>query len=148
MENKIDIARISRLLGVVDIVSVGPGDFLFKKGNQGTGFYIVRSGRLQIVSGDIVYETITTGDIVGEMAVVDEATRSASVVARTRADLIAVDPPGFLALVRNEPQFALIIMQVMARRLRKMNQRYQRTRARRPVAYKLRVRRTPVTETS
>src|SRR5271156_3186720 len=112
MEKKIDIVRISRLLGVVDMVSVGPGNFLFRKGDQGTGFYIVRSGRLQIMSGNIVYETITTGDVVGEMAVVDEATRSASVVARTHAELIAVDPPGFLALVRNEPQFALIIMQV------------------------------------
>jgi CRP-like cAMP-binding protein len=125
MGAKIDIALISRLLGVVDIVSVAPGDFLFREGDKADGFYIVRSGELQRMSGDIIYETITAGDIVGEMAVVDETTRSASVLARTRSELVAVDPPGFLALVKNEPAFALTIMRVMSRRLRKMNRRYE-----------------------
>jgi CRP/FNR family transcriptional regulator, cyclic AMP receptor protein len=122
---EIDVAQISRLLGVVDVVSVARGDFLFKEGDKADGFYIVRHGRLQIVSADIVYETITAGDIVGEMAVVDETTRSASVLARTRAELIAVDAPAFMVLVKSEPAFALTVMRTMARRLRKMNRRYR-----------------------
>lgn len=125
MEAKIDISQISRLLGVVDIVSVASGDFLFKEKDKADGFYIVRSGELQIIHGDIIYETIRAGDIVGEMAVVDETTRSASVLARTRAELVAVDSLGFLALVKDDPVFALTVMRVMSRRLRKMNRRYE-----------------------
>jgi CRP/FNR family cyclic AMP-dependent transcriptional regulator len=134
MEAQTDIAHISRLLGVVDIVSVAPGDFLFKEEDKAGGFYIVRSGELQIIHGDIIYETIRAGDIVGEMAVVDETTRSASVLARTRAELVAVDAPGFLALVKNEPAFALTVMRVMSRRLRKMNRRYETAQITHPAA--------------
>lgn len=125
MTDKIDIAEISRLLGVVDIVSIARGDFLFRAGDEANGFYVVRRGELEIRNDHLLYETISTGDIVGEMSVVDESTRSASVLARTRAELIAVDPAGFLALVENEPAFALTVMRVMARRLRQMNRRYE-----------------------
>ena len=132
MGAEIDIAQISRFLGVVDIVSVAPGNFLFKEEDRADGFYIVRSGKLQIIHGNIIYETIRAGDIVGEMAVVDETTRSASVLARTRAELVAVDRPGFLALVDNEPAFALTVMRVMSRRLRQMNRRYETAQTKHP----------------
>lgn len=103
------------------IVSIVRGDFLFRAGDEANGFYIVRHGELEIRIDHLVYET----NIVGEMSVVDESTRSASVLARTRAELIAVDPPGFLALVENTPAFALTVMRIMARRLRQMNRRYE-----------------------
>jgi len=51
--------------------------------------------------------------------------RSASVIAGTYSELIKIDASQFLALVSATPDFALMVMRVMARRLRVMNRRYR-----------------------
>jgi CRP-like cAMP-binding protein len=111
------------LLGVIDMVALQPGDFLFQEGDVADGLFIVRRGLVQVISRGVSYETVTTGGIVGELAIVDEGVRSAAVLATTHAELIKVDIPGFLALVEHEPEFALTVMHVMAHRLRTMNGR-------------------------
>ena len=80
---------------------------------------------LQIIGAGVIYETVTAGGVVGELAMADEGKRSASVLAIDHAELWAVDTPGFLALVKEDPEFAMAIMCIMARRLRTMNHRYQ-----------------------
>jgi CRP-like cAMP-binding protein len=125
MTHEVNLATLGRLLGVVDVVSVSPGNFLFREGDDAAALYIVRSGVLQIVGDDVIYETVTAGGVVGELAIADEGKRSASVLASTHAELWAVDTLGFLALVKADPEFALTIMSVMARRLRTMNLRYR-----------------------
>lgn len=124
MARHLDVARISRLLGVIELVSVRPGDFLFQENDEADALYVVRAGTLDVMRGSTVYDTVTPGGIVGELAIVDEGRRSASVLARTHSQLIKIDVPGFLDLVASEPEFALVVMQVMARRLRIMNYRY------------------------
>jgi CRP-like cAMP-binding protein len=60
------------------------------------------------------------------MAMVDRGTlRSASVIAGTYAELVKVDASDFLTLISADPDFAVMVMRVMARRLRLMNQRYR-----------------------
>lgn len=125
MTQDVDVSRISRLLGVIDLVSIRSGDFLFRKGDAADALYIVKSGTVQVIGeGDVIYERVSEGGIVGELAIVDEGTRSASVRAQSRADLIKVDVPGFLNLVVGEPEFSLAVMRVMSRRLRAMNRRH------------------------
>jgi CRP-like cAMP-binding protein len=125
MARDVDVSRISRLLGVIDLVSIRSGDFLFREGEVADALYIVKSGTVQVLGeGDVIYESVGEGGIVGELAIVDEGTRSASVRAECRADLIKVDVPGFLNLVAGEPEFSLAVMRVMSRRLRAMNRRH------------------------
>ena len=117
---------IARLAGGNDIVSLSAGDYLFREGDQSDALYIVKRGVLRVVSGSIVFETIRARDIVGEMAIVDEGSvRSASVIADTYAELTRIDIAAFLTLIENAPNFALIVMRTMARRLRIMNHRYR-----------------------
>jgi CRP-like cAMP-binding protein len=49
--------------------------------------------------------------------------RSATVIAGTHAELVAVDLGKFLSLIANTPRFALTVMRVITRRVRVMNQR-------------------------
>jgi CRP-like cAMP-binding protein len=125
MAQDVDVSKISRLLGVIDLVSIRPGDFLFQEGDDADALYIVKNGIVQVLGpGGLVYESVGEGGIVGELAIVDEGTRSASVRAQSRADLIKVDVPGFLNLVVGEPEFSLAVMRVMSCRLRAMNRRH------------------------
>jgi len=121
-----DFSTIANQRGLDAKTSLRPGDFLFHEGDDADALYIVARGMLRIMSGSAVYETVQAGCIVGEMAIVDQGTpRSASVIAGTYAELIRVDPAQFTELVAAAPEFALMVMRVMARRLRLMNQRYR-----------------------
>lgn len=120
------IAKPTAVIDTAVIVTVDGGDFLFREGDPADALYIVRKGVLRIVSGSIVYETVKPGGIVGEMGIVEQGgRRSASVIAGTRAELEKIDRSAFLMLIRSTPDFALEVMQVMARRLRVMNRRYR-----------------------
>ena len=121
-----DVASIGGLGGIAEKVSLLPGEFLFREGDDAHALYVVKSGVVRVVSGSTVYETVRAGGIVGEMAIVDPGTsRSASVIAGTHAELIEIDLVTFLDMVSKTPDFALMVMRVMARRLRIMNQRYR-----------------------
>jgi CRP-like cAMP-binding protein len=108
-----------------ELVSLHAGEFLFREGDAAEALYVVKKGTLRVVSGSTVYETLKPGGIVGEMAIIDQSSRrSASVIAGTYAELLKIDRKQFLDLVANNPDFSIEVMQVMARRLRVMNQRY------------------------
>ena len=118
--------KIAQLSGACQTVSLRSGEFLFREGDDADALYVVKSGVLRIMSGSTVYETVRVGGIVGEMAMVDEGVpRSASVIAGTYAQLTKIDLVEFLKLIASEPDFALVVMRVMARRLRVMNTRYR-----------------------
>ena len=126
MASDIDIVDALVISGRAKILTLNVGEVLIGEGEQAHGLYIVKGGLLRIESGTVIYETVTTGGIVGEMAIINEGMpRSASVIARTQAEVVEIDRATFLSLVSDRPHFALTVMRVMSRRLRRMNRRYR-----------------------
>jgi CRP-like cAMP-binding protein len=105
------------------VTTLIPGQLLFEKGQPGHQMYVVKSGELQIGEGNVVFETVKPGGILGEMAMVDDSPRSASVKALTACELIPIDKRRFLVMLQQTPFFAIRVMRVLARRLRAMNER-------------------------
>jgi CRP-like cAMP-binding protein len=106
-----------------DVVTLAPGDVLFEKNEPGRVMYVVKSGEMQIIDGNYVYETVSAGGILGEMALVDAGPRSATVRAVRQSVVIPLDERRFLFMVSQTPFFALRLMRVMSARLRAMNER-------------------------
>ena len=107
-------------------VRLEAGQVLFKNGDLGGSMYIVQSGTLRIRSGSVIYEDVGPGGMVGEMGIVETTMpRSAMVYALTPAELVEVDQERFLVLVDETPSFALTVMRVLSRRLRRMDDRYE-----------------------
>lgn len=104
-------------------ISLEAGQVLFKKGDLGHEIYIVRSGELQILDGNQVFETVGPGGIVGEMALIDGGPRSATARASCASEVNPLDERRFLFMVQQTPHFALRVMRVMSARLRAMNAR-------------------------
>ncbi|EDY80746.1 cyclic nucleotide-binding domain protein [Verrucomicrobiia bacterium DG1235] len=94
------------------------GSVIFKKGDAGESMYLVSSGKVDIVADGNVVETLTDGDIFGEMALIDHQVRSADAVANTDCGVICIDERRFLFMTENTPQFALQMMRLVAARLR------------------------------
>ncbi len=98
------------------------GEKVFSVGEAGDCLYLVKSGAVQIVMFGTVLETIKPNGIFGEMALIDGAPRSATAVANEACELVRIDRDAFRQLVRQNPDFALEVMHVMAKRLRQMNE--------------------------
>jgi CRP-like cAMP-binding protein len=97
------------------------GEKVFLEDEIGDAMYMVRSGRIDVITYGTVLENIRTGGIFGEMALIDDGLRSAAAIAAEPTEVVAIDKPAFLAIVRNDPQFALRVMNLLATRLRRMN---------------------------
>ena len=107
------------------VIALKPGEMLFAEGADGQSMYVVRSGTVRIGSGNTVYEDVETGGIVGEMAIIEDAPRSASATALTECEVAEIDRKRFDFLVQQTPHFARNVMKVLSRRLREMNERYR-----------------------
>ena len=115
-ENFLDLFRSE-----TDVVTLEPGQELFKKGDVGRHLYVVKSGDVQIVDDNHVFETVSAGGILGEMALINQEPRSTTVRAISKSVVIPVDERRFLFLVQQTPFFAIRVMRVMGARLGTMN---------------------------
>jgi CRP-like cAMP-binding protein len=97
------------------------GETIFREGDPATELYVVKSGRVDVTSGNRLLATLGVNGIFGEMALIDKEPRSATVVAATDVELVPVDEKQFLFLVSQTPFFALRVMRVLAGRLRVAN---------------------------
>jgi CRP-like cAMP-binding protein len=106
-----------------EAISFAAGQPIFNEGEPGETMHIIIEGEVEIREGTVLLETAGPGSIVGELALIDDGPRSASVVAKTDCRLVAVDRRRFEYLVEETPHFALAVMKVLADRLRKTDAR-------------------------
>jgi CRP/FNR family transcriptional regulator, cyclic AMP receptor protein len=97
------------------------GEPIFREGDRGGEFFVIQRGRVRIMSGNRMLETLGENEIFGEMALIDDSPRSATVVADTDVTVAPVTEKQYLFLVRHTPFFALKVMRVLAQRLRTQN---------------------------
>ncbi|GCE49098.1 CRP/FNR family transcriptional regulator [Thermosporothrix hazakensis] len=105
------------------------GSVLFKQGDAGSGLYIIKSGKVRIeqaIHPDRAEETLGTagpGDVLGEMALLDDLPRSASVTAEEDVTAFLLPVWEFRNFLRSHPDIALKMLAVLSRRLRKAESR-------------------------
>lgn len=95
---------------------------IFVQDDESTSMYVVRSGRVGIISNGAVLETVGPNETFGEVALLDGSPRSATAIAREPTEVAVIDERAFLYLVQQNPAFALDLMRRFAKRLRRMNE--------------------------
>jgi len=103
----------------IDLQEIPAGQALFREGERGNFMYILMSGTAEIILHNRVMETAESGTIVGEMAIIDDSTRTATVAAKTDCRFLPIERERFIFLVQQKPEFALHVMKVLTHRLRK-----------------------------
>lgn len=104
------------------LLNVDGEEKIFQTGQTGNCLYLVKTGSVRIVSFGTILELIKPNGMFGEMSLIDGAPRSATAIAAEPSVLAKVDRAAFRLLVQHNPDFALSVMELMARRLRQMNQ--------------------------
>lgn len=102
-------------------IAIQAGQALFREGDEGNQMYVLETGTAEVIVQNRVVETLEHGSIVGEMGLVSPGPHSASVIAKTDCEFVAVDEKRFQFLVQQTPYFAIQVMRLMAERLRATN---------------------------
>jgi CRP/FNR family cyclic AMP-dependent transcriptional regulator len=97
---------------------VGDGTSIFRQHERGDSAYIIQRGQVEISRRGGAVEIVQPGEIFGEMALISNEPRTTSAVALGEAELIPIDRAMFQVLIRDDPDFALTIIHLLARRLR------------------------------
>jgi signal transduction histidine kinase len=109
-------------------VRVAPGSRICQEGEAGDAFYLILSGRVQVskfleLGTQHLLNELHTGHFFGELALVEEAPRVASVDALEETVLLAITKRDFDELLADNPQMAVPIMRAVAARLRDSDRR-------------------------
>ncbi len=104
------------------------GDVIVKEGDQGAGFFVITSGKVEVVRGAAgdrpqVLATLGPGDFFGEMALFEGQARSATVRCLEDTELLAMTRWDFRAELSSHSEIALAVLEAVVRRLREADAR-------------------------
>lgn len=102
----------------VETKFIKAGGIIFREGDNAHELFVIKSGQVRIQLGNRTLAEFSANDIFGEMALIDNEPRSASAIAVTDVELVAVSERQFLFMVGQTPYFALKVMRTLAQRLR------------------------------
>lgn len=102
--------------------SYKPGQEIVRQGDTGVGAFIIRSGKVDIVQDrdgkQTKLATLGPGEVIGEMALLDEFPRSATATAAEPTTVLGIQRWHFLGILQSHPQLALALLPILSRRIR------------------------------
>jgi serine/threonine protein kinase len=101
---------------------------IFNEGDFGDSLYMVVEGVVNIVRGQTVINTVGASRCLGEIAIIDGATRTASAICATDVTVYRLSAERFRAIVKDNGTVALGVMRVLAQRLREATAREEALR--------------------
>lgn len=107
-----------------------PGTRIIREGEESSEVYFLLSGMASVFFGENPEEHVLwmmqPGDFVGEMALLDNLPRSASVEILEETQAVVLDRDSFYQLISNHPALSLRIIRTMGMRMRKLDAKYKR----------------------
>jgi CRP-like cAMP-binding protein len=119
--SRIAPAKLKLLAFTSDRMTYNAGQDLFQQGDPGDAAYVVLSGTADILvhsqAGDIKVADVEVNAIVGEIAILCDVSRTATVRATSPLEVLRISKEHFLKLISDFPEIAVEIMRVLADRL-------------------------------
>jgi CRP-like cAMP-binding protein len=110
---------LDHLLDLTGELTFAAGQPIVLQGQVGNGLYIVVSGQARVVQGTRELDRLGPGDLFGEIAVIDQQPRSASVYAVEPTTCLTIASWDLLALLERDPKLALNLLRELAARVRR-----------------------------
>ena len=121
--NSLSEAEAAFLLAVGKRRAVAAGEELLASGSPGDQLFIVLDGTIQILmpsqDGEVFVERFQRGDVLGEIAVLDDQPRTAAGRAASPSTLLAIQRDDFHAFLERFPRYRQRLISILARRLRR-----------------------------
>ncbi|NIO38823.1 MAG: cyclic nucleotide-binding domain-containing protein, partial [Burkholderiales bacterium] len=99
-----------------------PGEIIVHQGETGDCMYVIQDGDVDVLKEEngiqTIVDTMHTGDIFGEMAIIERTVRSSTVRASSTVRILTIDKKTFIRRVQEDPSLALSVLKVMSQRVR------------------------------
>ena len=101
-----------------------PGATIIKQGDTGVGLYIITQGHAKVTQeqnpdrAEVTLNHVGPGDVLGEMALLDDLPRSASVIAEDEVTAVLLPVWEFRTALRSNPDIGVKLLSVLSHRLR------------------------------
>jgi CRP-like cAMP-binding protein len=109
---------MERLVAVTGEQDFTTGQFIVRQGQVGTGLYVILSGSVKVMRGSDELGRLGQGEFFGELSVIDQRPRNASVEAAEPTEVLALASWDLLALLETDPQLALNMIKGLVKRVR------------------------------
>ena len=118
-----DLQQLASLLREKSFI---PNQTIFIQGEEGQGLYLIRSGRIKICANDrigneLIFTYLSSGDLLGEIAILDGLPRSATAIAVTYTNTFYLDRRDFLEFLKTSPQACIGIIVNLCKSLRRVS---------------------------
>ncbi len=119
----LDRRELSQLAQSFKTREFAAGEILASEGQSGVGFFVIESGEASVSVRDVAVAQLKAGDYFGEVALIDEGARTATVTADTDMVCHGMTFWEFRPIVEANSQIAWKLLQALAKRLRAAEQR-------------------------
>lgn len=116
----LDGKQLNLLAFTCEVFEYAAGDALFRRGENSDCVYVILQGTVEVLGGDgreVLLATLGKNNLIGEMAVLNDAPRTATVRARDAVSALKIPNERFLELITANPQAALQVMQMLSEKL-------------------------------
>lgn len=119
----IDPAKLKLLAYTSDVVTYHSGQVLFRRGDVGDAAYVIIKGDAEVTittdAGDIPVAELGDGDFLGEIAILCDTPRTATITAKSELKTLRIRKEQFFQLLRQFPEMAIEMTRLLAERLTK-----------------------------
>jgi CRP/FNR family transcriptional regulator, cyclic AMP receptor protein len=116
--SELDDEDLGRLANQMKERRFSEGDPMTSEGKGGAGFFVITEGNATVSVGGEAKTTLGQGDYFGEIALIDDGTRSATITAATDVTAYGLTSWEFKPFVEDHPQVAWALLKTLAERLR------------------------------
>ncbi len=109
---------LERILATTKETHHADGDSVVTEGRGGVGFHLITDGKARVVRSGRTVAHLGPGEFFGEMALVDDAPRSASVVAESELETVVISKWEFRPLLKTHPEMAWKLIEHLVARVR------------------------------
>jgi CRP-like cAMP-binding protein len=126
----LDENELAKIAKVSQIRTVAKDKEIFHSGDEPDSVFVVVNGKVKIVvttsdGKELILAVLGAGQVVGEMALLDSSPRSATVVASTTVELLALSRDDFQRILDTEPRISVKLLGILCQRLRRANSKME-----------------------
>nr|MBP7552950.1 cyclic nucleotide-binding domain-containing protein [Spirochaetota bacterium] len=120
MFESLDINNIMQISEITKYKDFDEKETVMREGESSDNFYIVVAGKVDVIRNNIKLNEVGPGSILGELGVIDDDVRTATIITKEKTTLLALDGKDFIDLLHKNATISYSVIKTLTSRLRGM----------------------------